>query len=250
MPNPPQGKGTMANATAGADAVEIKVTVAEDNESAAEKQFALERKTGEARSIFFFDTRELQLFAKGVVLRARKVAGGQDDSTVKIRPVDPASIAAKWRGLPGFKIEADGVGQRMIRSGSLSVAQGREEIEQVARGERAMEKLFSADQEAFLAQMSPIRVDFRALAVLGPIDARRWKRKDAGLPYEITAEQWRLPDGRDLLELSIKAASAQAAAAAAAFTGFLTELGLKPSGGQQTKTRTALEYFAKHSPGG
>jgi hypothetical protein len=115
----------------------------------------------------------------------------------------------------------------------------------VAAGQRAIEKLFSADQEAFVAEVSPVPVNFSGLFVLGPVDARRWKCKHPGLPYEVTAENWRLPDGRDLLELSIKVPSAQAAAASSAFTAFMTELGLEPAAGQETKTRVVLAYFAK-----
>ena len=78
-----------------------------------------------------------------------------------------------------------------------------------------------------------------------PAPATRFKFKHPGMPYQITLEDWRLPDGEDLIEVSIKAPNAQAAAAASAFTGFLTELGLKPEGGQQAKTRVALESSLK-----
>ena len=57
------------------------------------------------------------------------------------------------------------------------------------------------------------------------------------------AEEWRLPDGRDVIEISIKAKPAEAAAAQAALEGFLAELGIAPETRQQTKTRTALEYY-------
>jgi hypothetical protein len=58
-------------------------------------------------------------------------------------------------------------------------------------------------------------------------------------------EEWRLPDGRDLLELSIRTKRAEAAAAQAALEGFLVELGIGAETGQRSKTRTALEYFAQ-----
>jgi hypothetical protein len=245
MPKSSEGKGRIASATAGVDDVEVKVTVSEKKEAAAEKAFGLHRKQGEQRHIFFFDTFKLDLFNEGVVLRARKVEGGKDDSTVKIRPVDPDKITKKWRGLDGFKIEADGVGGRLIRSASLTVAQRRHEIEEVHQGKRSIAKLFSSEQEAFLSELSQLAFDFAALAALGPVSAVRWKLRHPGLPYEITAENWALPDKRDLLEVSIKVPGAQAAAATAAFSGFLNELGLKSEGGQQTKTRIVLEFFSK-----
>jgi hypothetical protein len=245
MTKSPDDKRRIAAASAGVDDVEIKVTVSERKERAAEKAFKLDPEAGQQRSIFFFDTHELDLFGKGVVLRARKVKGDKDDSTVKIRPVDPSKIRGKWRGQDGFKIEADGVGESMIRSASLTVGQRRNEIDEVAQGKRSIGKLFSSDQETFLSEVSPASFDLTALAVLGPVEAFRWKFKNPGLPFEITAENWRLPDKRDLLEVSIKVPGAQAAAASAAFTAFLTALDLKPEGGQQTKTRVVLEFFAK-----
>jgi hypothetical protein len=237
----------MADSTAGADAVELKVTISERNEKAAAEAFKLIPKDGERRSIFFFDTAKLELFKKGVVLRAREVKGGKDDSTVKIRPIDPKQITENWSRLNGFKLEADGVGDRMIRSASLSVEQGGDEIKAVAARLRPIEKLFSDKQEAFLRAMSPLQIDFESLTVLGPVDALRWKVNHEGLSHLITAEEWKLPDGRDLLEVSIKIPTPQAATASAAFDTFLRGLDLKPQGGQETKTRIALEFFVKQA---
>jgi integrase len=43
------------------------------------------------------------------VLRPRKVKGDVDDSTVKIRPVDPARIPIDWSETEGFEVEMDRV---------------------------------------------------------------------------------------------------------------------------------------------
>jgi hypothetical protein len=69
-------------------------------------------------------------------LRACRVSGGADDSTVKLRPVDPATIADGWKKTPGFEIELDRVG----------------EIDDVARGGRPIRSLFSMDQERLIAE--------------------------------------------------------------------------------------------------
>jgi hypothetical protein len=237
----------MTEGTAGTQGVELKVTVSEQKEQAAARAFGLDPKTGERRRIFFFDTVDLALFNKGLVLRAREVKNGQDDSTVKIRPIDPQTLADKWHRLKGFKIEADGVGGKLIRSASLSVEQRDDEIKAIESGVRAIKKLFSAEQELLLAEMSPVSVNFEALRVLGPVHALRWNVEHEGLPYRITAEEWTLPDKRDLLEVSIKVPTAQASVASAAFDSFLKGLQLKPQGGQETKTRIALEFFVKRA---
>jgi hypothetical protein len=239
--------GQAARATAGTEAIEVKVTIAERHEDNALRKFGLTRGDAEQRRIFFYDTPKLDLYKKGLALRAREMKGDECDSTVKIRPVEPDQVDAKWRKKGGFKLEADAVGKKVIRSASFSTPQQPKEIEAVASGARPIEKLFTGDQEEFLNEMSPVTIDFSKLVALGPVAARRWKFKNAGLPYELCAEEWLLPDGRDLIEISLKTKVAEAAAAQAALEGFLDELGFAAETGQQTKTRIALEYFAKRS---
>ena len=233
----------LAGGTANTQGVELKVTVSEQKEQAAADAFGLDPSAGERRRIFFFDSIDLALFQKGLVLRAREVKGGKDDSTVKLRPVDPKKLDVKWHRLKGFKIEADGVGDKLTPSASLSVEQGDGEIKAVEKRLRAIDKLFSPEQEELLNLRVP--VTFKTLLVLGPVDALRWNVKHEALPFPIIAEQWTLPDKHDLLELSIKVPTAQASVASVAFDTFLRGLHLKPQGGQEAKTRVALEFFVK-----
>jgi hypothetical protein len=236
--------GLMARETAGTDAIEIKLTVVESQEKAVLERFKLERGKGEQRRIYFYDTPKLALYTKGVVLRARETVGEGCDSTVKIRPVVPEKVGAAWHQKSGFKVEADAVGEKIIRSASFTTPQNDKELDQVVSGARPIDKLFSGEQEAFLDAFCSVKVDYGKLVALGPIASLRWKFKNKGLPYEICAEEWRLPNGRDLLELSIKASSEASAAARGAFVGFLRELGFDVDPGQRTKTRTALEYLS------
>ena len=176
------GAGHTAKAIEGTDAIEVKVTVVERQEEAVLERFRLDRGKAERRRIYFYDTPKLGLFKKGVVLRARETADEGCDSTVKIRPVDPKHVDESWRRKSGFKVEADAVGKKVIRSASFTTPQRDKEIEEVASGARAIEKLFTGDQEAFLAALSPVAIDFAALVALGPIASLRWKFEDSGLP--------------------------------------------------------------------
>jgi hypothetical protein len=234
-----------ARAISGMDAVEIKVTIRPDQELRAERALAVDEDTAEVRIIYFYDTPELELCNAGVALRARLVKGDSDDSTVKFRPVDTGQVSEQWRRVEGFKLEADCVGDRIVCSASLTNSQQRGEIEDVAKGRRAIEKLFSKEQERFLCEFCNCIIDFGALRVLGPIRVLRWKLKQKGFPYEWTVEEWRLPDGDDLVEVSIKTPPEDAVKARKAFDEHLRNLGLDPQGAQETKTRTALNYFAK-----
>jgi hypothetical protein len=232
------------------DAVEIKVTVRPDQELRAERAMEVDEDTADVRVVYFYDTPSLDLFEAGVVLRARLVKGEGDESTVKVRPKKIRDLreivrrAEGWRGQSGFKLEADWVGDRQVFSASLTTLQRRDEIDEVAKGKRTIDKLFSKDQERFLSAFCEDPVDFSKLCVMGPIRVLRWKLKHGDFPYVITVEEWRLPDGDDLVEVSIKAPPEEAREAQAAFDNHLREQRLDPQGAQETKTRTALKYFA------
>jgi len=227
------------------DAVEIKVTIRPDQELRAERAMELNEDTAEVRVIYFYDTPRLALFEAGVTLRARLVKGDDDDSTVKFRPVEAAKISEEWKPLKGFKLEADCVGDRVVCSASLTAIQKRDEIDEVAKGEWPIAKLFSKDQERFLSEFYKGSVDFETLHVLGPIRVLRWKLMQKGFPHELTLEEWRLPDGEELVEVSIKTLPKEALQARKDFESHLRKLGLDPEGAQETKTRMALNYFAK-----
>lgn len=232
-------------AMAAMDAVEIKLTIRPDQELLAERAMEVNEDTADVRLVYFYDTPDLDLYKAGVVLRARLVRDGDDDSTVKFRPVEPASVSADWRRQKGFKLEADWVGDEMICSASLTDLQQRDEIDAVAKGKRAIGRLFSNDQERFLREFYKGPVDLGELRVMGPIRVLRWKPKHKTFPHELTLEEWRLPNGEDLVEASIKAPPDEAHRARKEFDTHLRRLGLDPDGVQGTKTRTALEYFAR-----
>ena len=59
------------------------------------------------------------------------------------------------------------------------------------------------------------------------------------------AELWLYPDGSRILELSTKCAPGETFQVAAETRGFLSERGVDLSGEQQTKTKTALEFFSR-----
>jgi hypothetical protein len=136
-----------------------------------------------------------------------------------------------------------------VRSASLTLPQKRGEIEDVAAGERALKKLFSPDQERFLEVHALPRVPFDSLRVLGPVAVLRWKSRHEGLARELTAEEWHLPDGTDLLELSIKVDRNDAFRSRNEFLAFLARVGLDHTGVQEAKTRIALEFFARRLTG-
>jgi hypothetical protein len=223
---------------------ELKVTVRSDQVPMALARFKLTDDKAEQRTIYFYDTAALDLFAEGLILRARKVKDRDDDSTVKLRPLRAADVSRRWLSLPGWKCEVDRTGSRSVESCSLTTVQDTGEIDDVAAGQRALVKLFSSEQELFASTYSETPPDWSRLEVLGPIPAQAWRVSVRGLGPRLSAERWTLPDGRVLLELSTKVPEADADATQAVLVGLLASRGLDTSTQQETKTRLALESYA------
>ena len=70
------------------------------------------------------------------------------------------------------------------------------------------------------------------------------KFSPSGYDGRLVAELWFYPDGSRILELSTKAATTDAFEVAARTRQFLEQRGVDLTGEQQTKTKTALEYFS------
>ena len=196
------------------------------------------------RQVVFFDTPDLALDKAGVVIRARRVQGVGDDSTVKLRPVVPDDLSPALRKNPSFGVEVDVIPGGFVCSGSMGTS-GPLEVREVLLGNKPIKKVFSKEQRTFFAEHAPEGLDINDLSVLGPITVfkLKWKPRDFG--RKIVAELWNYPDGSRILELSTKCAPSEAFQVAAEVRAFLANKGIDTTGEQTTKTRTALEFFAK-----
>ena len=128
-------RGRFAGAVAGADAIEIKATIPDRQIAEALKRFRMTTGNDEERYIYFFDTPGLDLLGAGMIARARRVVGGDHDCTVKLRPVDPADVAPKWRKYRDFKIEVDASESGLVKSASFSMPVKKGLIKRVAAGQ-------------------------------------------------------------------------------------------------------------------
>ena len=98
----------------GADSVELKLTVPEENQRSTVRALGLDPLQAEIRQVFFLDTPELALDRLGLVVRARRSQKKGDDSVVKLRPVVPSELPKDDSALPGVR----GRGRRVARAGS------------------------------------------------------------------------------------------------------------------------------------
>jgi hypothetical protein len=229
------------------DSVELKLTVPEHDHASTVSALGMDPLEAQIRQVFFFDTPDLTLDKAGVVVRARRVQGKGDDSVVKLRPVVPGELPSELRNLPSFRVEVDALPGGFVCSGALKRPLRATAVRSTLAGERPLRKLFSKEQRTFYAAHAPDGIGLDDLSVLGPIFVLKGRLEPEELGRRVVAEMWLYPDGSRVLELSTRCETNEAFQVAAEARAFLTKSGVDLSGEQQTKTRKALRYFAKHA---
>jgi len=225
--------------------VEFKITVLSGEEAKVQALLQKEGGQPQRRKVYFYDTKDLALYGKDLVLRARVTQGDDDDSTVKLRPVDLADDEASWRQIDGIRIELDVVGDKQVPSAKLDGEPDRGEVEAVEAKQRPVGSVFSGKQEQLIADYAPDGISLNELEVLGPVDARKWDLDDPdGFPHTLSVEEWSLPDATRFIELSFKVSADEATDAQTAFRALLIGLEVDVAGDQTPKTPRVLKYFA------
>lgn len=233
-----------------ADSVELKLTIPETTRARTSAALGVDPLDVQMRQVFFFDTPDLALNAAGVVARARRRQGEDGDTVIKLRPVVPAELPEDLRHSSSFNVEVDAMPGGFVCSASLKGAASNDEIREVAAGERPIKKLFSKEQRAFYAEHAPEGLELNDLTVLGPIPVLKIKVTPEGFRRKLVGELWMYPDASQIVEISTKAAPSEAFQVAAEARAFLETRGVDLTGEQQTKTKTALEFFAHAARGG
>jgi hypothetical protein len=228
----------------GADSVELKLTVPESDQRSAVLALGMDPLEAQIRQVFFFDTPDLSLNKSGVVVRARRVQNRGDDSVVKLRPVVPSELPDSVKESSNLVIEVDAMPGGYVCSASLKGVP-KLNVRGVVGGQGAIRKLFSKEQRNFYSSHAPEGIDLDDLSVLGPITLLKLKMLPKEFPRKLVAELWVYPDGSRILELSTKCAPRDAFNTALESRVFLEKQGIDLSGEQQTKTKTALDYFSK-----
>jgi hypothetical protein len=227
------------------DSVELKLTIPVGKQRSAITACGLDPLDAQIRQVFFFDTPDLQLNARGLVVRARRVQKRGDDSVVKLRPVVPGDLPDKLRHAPAFFVEVDAMPGGFVCSGSMKAALGTgDPVREALAGRRPLRKLFSKEQRALFAAHAPEGLSMDDLSIMGPIFVLKLKWVPKALDRRMVAEMWLYPDNTTLLEFSTKCPPAEAFDVAAATRAYLLELGLEVGGEQETKTRKALQLLS------
>jgi len=228
----------------GADTVELKLTVPDVHHRSTAQALGLDPLEAEIRQVLFFDTPDLGLNRAGLVVRARRIAGGRGDTVVKLRPVVPGQIPDDLRRSGKVGVEVDAMPGGFVCSASMKGTSTADAVRAVALGHEHPGSLFSKSQKRFFSAYAPDGMRMRDLAVLGPINILKLKFMLEEFPRKMVAELWLYPDGSRILELSTKGTPAEAFQVAAETRALFTRRGIELSGAQQTKTKTALEFFS------
>jgi hypothetical protein len=226
------------------DTVELKLTVPEAQRRSTLDALQIDPLDAQIRQVVFFDTPDLELNRHGVVVRARRVQGVGDDSVVKLRPVVPSELPSELRRDKSFGVEVDAMPGGFVCSASFKGKLGAVDVKEVLAGDRPIRQLFSKGQRTFFAQHAPEGLELDGLSALGPINVFKVKFAPEGLRRKMVGEMWFYPDGSRIVELSTKCLPGEAFQVAAETRAFLSDRGVDLAGEQQTKTRTALEFFS------
>jgi hypothetical protein len=228
-----------------AHSVEVKVTVPETSHRSALAALGIDPLEVQLRQVYFFDTSDLALNARGLIVRARRVQAKGDDSVVKLRRANLDGLPNRLRKSPNLVIEVDAIPGGYVCSASVKGSLGTTDVKDVTAGRRPINKLYSKEQQAFYAAFAPHGLGLDGLSVLGPINVFKLKFNPMGLKRKLVVEQWNYPDGSRILELSTKATPDQAIQAVSDIRSLLSTIGVDLSGEQRTKTKTALEFFSR-----
>ena len=230
--------------------VELKMTIPAEGHRAAARSIGLDAVEAQPRQAYFFDTPDLALNRAGIILRARRIQGGKGDTVVKVRPVDPAKVDPALRRSDSFKVELDAMPGGFVCSASFKGTCSGSEVVDVASGAMPLRRLFSKEQLAFFNERAPKKINMDKLVVLGPILLLRVKQNIKELGRGLVMELWIYPDGSHVLEISTKCEPGEAFQVAAEFRAFLAARGIEAGAEQESKTRTALQYFKQRMDAG
>jgi hypothetical protein len=232
-----------------ADSVELKLSVPELRRRSAVEGLRMDPIDAQIRQVVFLDTSDLALNRAGVIVRVRRVQGKPGDSVVKLRPFSQELLTPALRRSRNFGVEVDAMPNGFVCSGSMK-AEVPDATVKKELANRRLHRLFSKQQRAFYSAHAPEGLELDDLEVLGPINLLKLRFTPPDFPgRRLVAELWNYPDGSRILELSMKCLPPEAFQVAAQSKAYLASKGVDLFAEQQTKTRTALEFFAKELAG-
>lgn len=225
--------------------VELKVSVPDTDRRSAVAALGIDPSEGRMREAVFFDTHELTLRKRGILLGVERTQDSFATSAVRLRPVVPENLPVLMRKSPNFSLELDATTGGFACSAAMTNRLDPAKVADAVADDRPLRKLFSREQRNLMRAYAPHNLWFRKLHRLGPImvvDALLAPVEFAGRRF--AAELWTYPDSSRILALSMPCAPAEAFAVATQVRVFLARHGIDPGAAHHATTAKALEFFA------
>jgi hypothetical protein len=229
--------------------IEVKLAFMSEDTAKALAILGLSDPPKEERRIHFFDTGNLALFDRGLILRVRETVAGDDpdDATLKVRGASAADAASRFLATAGAAAKFEGdqnVGREELPSFSITTEPGSEVVAAAVADPQKVESVLNGAGQTLLHEIGG---DPTEIKCLGPIRSRIWKLKPDGFAGKITAELWDVA-GAQLLEISDKPPRAEASALAVQLKELVPELKARQL--DTSKTRFALQLIRQQSSTG
>jgi len=172
--------------------------------------FKQKSKEGE---VVLFDTVQRTLFGRGIVVRLRAFEG-EEEITLKVRSPRAFPQASLWKNWES-KCERDlsPYSARVACSITSPLMSG--SLKNLLEGKKAPHELVPVAFWRFAEEVLGSTLPHMSLRVTEPAKIKKWKYVDAegfrfGVPGELVLEVWKMPNGIQLPELSLKDRSTRA----------------------------------------
>jgi hypothetical protein len=225
--------------------IEVKLAFMSEDTAQAFAVLGLSEPAKEERQIHFFDSGNLALFDRGLILRVRQTVTGSDpdDATLKVRGPSAPDTADRFLATAGSgaKFEGDqNVGREEAPSFSIITQPGSALVAAAVTDAGKLQTVLDETGKTLLREVGGAEADPTVLKCLGPIRSRIWKFQPDGFAGKITAELWDVA-GAQLLEISDKAPRIESSALADRLKNLVPESKARQL--DTSKTRFALEFF-------
>jgi hypothetical protein len=187
--------------------------------------------------VYFYDTPELNLLSKGVILRLRE--GAEIDLTAKLRPVSGEKFVDPSGGRERYKCEVDL--NDGVENESFSVQKKYVAAKAPQTGEEVF-RLLSVGQKKLLED-AKVQIDWKGVRRVAEIRSTSWTTRAKPPLGKLSLELWEWPGG-SVLEVSTKVAPAAGQATYVELRELAKKNGLALSGDQRSKTAIALRAIS------
>ncbi|HZZ45315.1 MAG TPA: hypothetical protein VFE65_00350 [Pseudonocardia sp.] len=197
--------------------------------------------------VYYWDDADLTFRRHGLIIRSRLATVGRTELVTKLRASSPRRLPKVVARLPALAVELDALPHRTQWSASVKHAVNTVGDLEAPYSRDAFLGLLSPQQRIFLAKSTGRGRALRdALAgeILprGPVSVLKLVGSLPRLP-RFVVESWHFPDGRQLLELSVKCKPKQCERTVIALRKLFAASDIRPCRSQRMKTDISLRHL-------